>query len=67
MNENLEEEAFKLLSVFRKITPVFLMKKFGINHDMAVKIRDKIALRQHREIRKFVKDGIDGNHNGIFN
>ena len=59
MHENLEEEAFKLMSVFRRISPVFLMKKFGINYDMAVKIRDKICLRQHREIRKFVRDGND--------
>jgi len=61
MNENLEKEAFKLLSVFRKITPVFLMRRFKLNYDMANKICSRVALRQHLEIRKFVKELRDGN------
>jgi|GEM_PF-5197281 len=60
MNENLEEEAFKLLSVFRRISPIFLMRRFKINFEMAEKICSRIALRQHLDIRKFVKDGRDG-------
>jgi hypothetical protein len=61
MNENIEEEAYKLMSVFRRITPIFLMRKFKLNADMANKICDKIALRKHLEMRKFVKESTDGN------
>ncbi len=56
MYENIEEESFKLFSKFRKITPIFLMRKFKITYDFAEIICIKIALRQHFEIRKFVKE-----------
>jgi hypothetical protein len=61
MNENLEEEAFKLMNAFRKITPILLMRKFKLNAEMANKLCDKISLRQHLEMRKFVKETKDGN------
>jgi hypothetical protein len=56
MYENLEEQAFNLLSVFTRITPRLLMRKFQITGIMATKLCNKIALRQHLEIRKFLKE-----------
>jgi len=56
MIENLEEEAWKLMQIFRKITPVLVVRKLNINFDLAKKICDKLAFRQHLEMRKYVKD-----------
>ena len=56
MMENIEEEAYKLLSKFKRITPVFLMKKFHLNPDCANVLCQKIWLRQHLEARKLAKE-----------
>lgn len=56
MNENIEDQAFELLKTLRKVTPTLLMYKLKISYDMAKKLCDKISLRQHVEMRRYVRE-----------
>lgn len=56
MIKNIEDEAFEYLKSFRRISPVFLMRKFKLTYKMAINVCQKIYLRQHVEARKLSRE-----------
>lgn len=59
MFENLEEEAYKLLKEFRRISPHLLMRRFHLTGEMARILCLKVWMRQHKEARVLIK-GLEG-------
>lgn len=55
MFENIEEEAYKLLNEFKRVTPALLMRRFKLNCDFAQKLCEKIIRRQNLEARNLAK------------
>lgn len=56
MNEELIEKAYLMLLEYPKITPLLVMRRFGINSEMAKEVCAKVWLRQHLEARKMAKE-----------
>lgn len=55
MEENLISQVFEISKHCKKISPFFLMRKFKINYECAVKICNKISLRNHLEAKELAK------------
>jgi|FreactTroBogLake_1042271.scaffolds.fasta_scaffold34893_2 predicted protein tyrosine phosphatase len=56
MTEEMIEQAYQMLNEYPKVTPLLVMRRLGINADMANAVCARVWLRQHLEARKLAKE-----------
>lgn len=55
MLEDIESKAFEIAKQFKRISPVFFMRKLNINFELAREICQKIRMKQYLEMREIGK------------
>ncbi len=55
MNDNLEEQAYRLLGELGKISAHLLMRKFKLNFDASNKLFQKLMVRKNIECTKLAE------------